>query len=239
MGLKIPEELSENHLKKWQSILANARFCVAVTGAGISKASGIPLLREEIDGVPLQEMFRPNLLTEHPRRYYDVYRAMLSSWRTATPNRAHESLARRDIWVVTLNIDGLHRDAGSNHLIELHGNLRELRCAACGQTFSSQLAWQDAVPRCPGCGTVLRPGITMDGGEVRHFSRALDWVGRADALLMIGTRLQADPVRRLPDVAKQNGAAVMNIHRDAESIVPKLLSFTASEPITSATRDPM
>jgi NAD-dependent deacetylase len=203
-------------------------FPVAITGAGISLASGIPLLAEKVAGVSLQEFFRPQLLKEDPVRFYDAFRQILSEWRTAKPNRAHEALAARGVDVITQNIDGLHRDAGTANLIELHGNLRELVCTECDQIFHSHLAWESAVPRCPGCGAVLWPGISLEGAPIRHFSRAVDWVGRADLLFVIGTRLDMDPVRRLPRIADKRGVDVVWVNQHAERIVPVLLDTACS-----------
>ncbi|WDM03097.1 iron dicitrate transport regulator FecR [Alicyclobacillus cycloheptanicus] len=191
----------------------------------MSKASGLPLVNETVAGIRLRDLFRPQLLNTDPKRFYEAYRVILNEWRSSAPNPAHIALAKRGAWVITQNIDGLHRDAGSEHVIELHGNLRELRCPSCDQIYGSQLAWEAAVPRCPACKDVLRPGITLEGEEVRHFSRALDWVGRAEVLLIVGTKLEMEPVRRLPAVAKRNGARFIEVNRDAERILPKILSF--------------
>lgn len=212
-------------LAEWRSELVAARFVVAVTGAGISYSSGLPLEADHVEGVPLREFFRPHLLRSDPQRFFDAYRAVLKRWRSATPNAAHVALAKRGIWVVTQNIDGLHRDAETDHLIELHGNLRELTCPSCNQYYGSDLAWQESVPHCPACGSGLRPGVSLEGSEVRHFSLAVDWVGRAQIVLIIGTTLEMDPVRQLPQIATSNGAKLMYINRAAELAVPKLLAM--------------
>ncbi|MCL6515749.1 Sir2 family NAD-dependent protein deacetylase [Alicyclobacillus sp.] len=204
-------------------LLTRARFLVAVTGAGISRASGLPLLRETIDGVPLAWFFRRESLDEAPERYYDLYRRLLSEWRHARPNPAHLGLARHGVWVITQNIDGLHRDAGTEHLIELHGNLRELRCPGCGALYAAELVWRTHVPACARCGRVLHPGVTLEGEQIRHFSLAVDWVGRCEVLYVVGTSLKMDPVRRLPELARRNGAWVVWINREAERLLPRLL----------------
>ena len=214
---------SSKQIDSIRSIITQSRFFVAVTGAGISVASGLPLLDVQVEGLPLREVFRSRLLLENPRAYYEVYRNALQGWLKALPNPAHGALARSGAWVVTQNIDGLHRDSGSAHLIELHGNLRELRCQGCNGIFSSDLAFQQAVPECPGCKKTLFPGFTLEGGKVRHFSLASDWVGRAEVLLIVGTQLAMEPVRQLPNIARRNGAAVYWVSQQAEHILPELL----------------
>ncbi|SFU98409.1 Sir2 family NAD-dependent protein deacetylase [Alicyclobacillus macrosporangiidus] len=204
--------------------LRRARFSVAVTGAGISCASGLPLLRERVEGVPLNEFFRAELWRARPDVYYRLYRRLLSEWRRARPNAAHDALARRGVWVITQNIDGLHRDAGTHHLIELHGNLRELRCITCGHVYGTDLVWRFPVPRCPRCHQVLHPGISLEGEEIRHYSLAVDWVGRCEVLYVVGTSLQKDPVRRLPELARRRGALVVWLNDEAERLLPRLLT---------------
>lgn len=212
-------------LDEWHSKICSARFIVAVTGAGISSASGLPLVDQTISNIPLRDFFRADLLVENPERYYDAYRTVQLQWRSAVPNQAHVALADYGVWVITQNIDGLHRDAGTKHLIELHGNLRELRCPRCDTKHSTKMVWQVTVPQCPGCGHVLYPGITLEGEQVRHFARAVDWVGRAHVVLVIGTNLEMHPVRLLPSVARNNGATLMVINHSAEQVLPQLLSI--------------
>lgn len=223
-------------LQTWRSKVEAARFVVAITGAGISSASGLPLIEQSVADVSLRDFFRPDLLIRRPKQYYDIYRSVLLQWRSAAPNRAHVALANFGVWVITQNIDGLHRDAGTGHLIELHGNLRELRCPKCDTKYNSALVWRESVPFCPGCSHVLYPGVTLEGEEVRHFARAVDWVGRAEVVLVIGTNLNMHPVLQLPRIAKDNGATVMVINCDAETILPELFSNEARSPTRFTSR---
>ncbi|MCL6625024.1 SIR2 family NAD-dependent protein deacylase [Alicyclobacillus shizuokensis] len=214
---------SPSRLARIQAAVRQAAFPLAITGAGISVASGVPLLADCVAGVTLAEFFRPHLFNCDPGRFYDAYRRILQHWRTAQPNSAHRALAAARFHVVTQNIDGLHRDAGTAHVLELHGNLRELRCPGCTQVYQSQLVWRARVPHCPTCGAVLRPGFSLEGEPIRHFSRAVDWMGRADFVLVIGTQLEMEPVRRLPQMALHRGLDVIEVNRDAEELVPFIL----------------
>ena len=218
-------DTSPSHLRRISMLLAQQRFLVALTGAGISVASGIPLLSEEVAGVPLQSFFRPDLRNVDALKFFEVYRQLVKRWRSAKPNEAHYSLAAAQAWVITQNVDGLHRDAQTQRLIELHGNLRELRCVNCHLVFPNTLAWDrtQPVPLCPSCGSALEPGITLEGEQVRHFSRAVDWVGQAHALLVVGTRLNMYPVKQLAEIAKARGSDVIVINRDADRVVPMIL----------------
>jgi NAD-dependent deacetylase len=212
-----------SHVYEIRRRISSSRFITAVTGAGISKASGLPLVSEHVRGIPLKEFFQRDLFEKNPQKFYDVYRKVMQEWRTATPNAAHRAIARRDIWVVTQNIDGLHRDAGSQHVIELHGNLRELHCRGCRLIFGSELAFHEEVPTCPSCRRGLSPGITLEGEEIRHYSRAVDWVGRSQVVFIVGTKLDMHPVCLIPNVARQSGADLVWINEASEIILPAIL----------------
>ncbi|WP_436664411.1 SIR2 family NAD-dependent protein deacylase [Alicyclobacillus acidoterrestris] len=204
----------------------NHRNTVALTGAGISVASGLPLGNEAVNGIPLNALFLFDTWTQRPNQAYDAYRSILSRWRQASPNAAHRVLAAHQIRIITQNIDGLHRDAGSRDVIELHGNLRELVCLTCESVFSSDLALQHSIPSCPTCGKQLFPGFIMEGHPVRHIARAVEWVAAAEYLLVIGTQLAMDPVRRLREIARERGADVFWISDKAEHWLPVLFGET-------------
>lgn len=202
--------------------IRKAHFKVAVTGAGVSRASGLPLLTDTIAGVPLREFFRPQMLDRNPEQFYDLYRLVWARWGNASPNAAHMALAKTGTWVITQNVDGLHRLAGSEHVIELHGNFRELKCPKCSVIQSSQLAQTEHVPRCPACSTILRPAIVLEGERVRHVSRAMDWVGRAQVLWIVGTHLKTIPASDLPHAAA-DGVPVVWVNEESEKWLPRLM----------------
>lgn len=203
-----------------------ANDIIAVTGAGISVESGLPVGENSVLGLPLPEFFRTAVWMRDPAFAYRVLRSMLRDWRGASPNLAHRVLAKANVRIITQNIDGLHRDAGTKHLIELHGNLRELSCRTCGAVFPSSYTFdvQIDVPICPTCNSILLPGVVLEGEEVRHVARAMEWVLDSRLLLVIGTELNMDPVRRLREACQQNAGDVVWITSDAESWVNALFS---------------
>jgi len=203
--------------------LKTAKFTVALTGAGISVASGLPLIGDVVKGVEVNRIFERGFFQKHPQEYYRVYRYILQSWRKAEPNPAHIALARHHVWIVTLNVDGLHLAAGSRHVIELHGSLRELRCVHCGLTVSSEMCTTSDIPVCGGCGSILWPGFTLVGEEIRHYNRAVDWVGRAEILFVVGTSLEVEPACWLPSIAgHKHDACIIYIRDHSELLLPRL-----------------
>ncbi|WP_018131964.1 SIR2 family NAD-dependent protein deacylase [Effusibacillus pohliae] len=203
-----------------KKLLQQAGQPVAITGAGISVASGLPTGSGEWQGIELRDFFTLDMFLHSTERFYRYYRHMLRHWKQAKPNPAHYALARHGMPIITQNIDGLHQRAGSPHVLELHGNLRELVCRGCAAIFSSDLVYTESIPKCPSCGHLLKPDIVLVGEDVYHFATAVDWVGKADLLLVVGTRLEMEPCRQLPEIARRNGAPVFTLNRHAEQILP-------------------
>jgi NAD-dependent deacetylase len=147
---------------------------------------------------------------------------MLLDWREARPNPAHEALARGGVRVITQNIDGLHQEAGSRFVLEVHGNLRQLICLHCGALYPAHVAETNALPSCPSCSGLLKPDIVLAGEEVRHIATAADWVGSADLLLVIGTSLEMKPVCDLPPICEGRNVPVIRCNRGAQDVLPEL-----------------
>ena len=186
-------------------------------------ASGLPTLHVRMGERSLQELFRLDLAKRHLAEYRRFYAVMMRSWSSARPNAAHLALAERGVSVITQNIDGLHQRAGSQDVIELHGALHRVRCTGCRSLFA--LTHKTVrQPCCEACGGLLWPDLVLEGQAVHGLLQAQNLVSAADVLLVVGTRLTMEPVRRLPLVAQQSGIPVVTVNDDAESTLPYLLS---------------
>ncbi len=201
---------------------AQARRIVALTGAGISVASGLPTLHARMGGRSLQELFRLDLARRHVAEYRRFYATMMRSWTSARPNAAHIALALRGVSVITQNVDGLHQRAGSREVIELHGALHRVRCTGCRSLFALTRKTLHE-PCCEACGGLLWPDLVLEGETVHGLLQAQNLVSTADVLLVVGTRLTMEPARRLPLVARQSGIPVLTVNDDAKWAVPYLL----------------
>lgn len=160
------------------ALLKNAARVLFITGAGVSADSGLPTYRgvgglyEDADtpeGMPIEAVLSGGMMQRQPalvwKHLLDVERAC----RGARPNRAHEVMAalqdHLDVVVLTQNVDGLHRAAGSRDVVEIHGSVQTLVCTACEwQTRVSDFAdlhFVNGVPPCPSCGSVVRPEVVL------------------------------------------------------------------------------
>lgn len=171
---------------------ARPRRVVVLTGAGVSADSGIPTFR---GAGGLWRNFRPEDLAtpeafrRDPRLVWEWYEWRRELVRNAQPNAAHEALARlTDAVIVTQNVDGLHKRAGSRDVVELHGNLFRVRCVREGTTQLHADAFAESPPRCA-CGALLRPDVVWFGEMLPDdaVARAVGAVRAADLLLVIGT----------------------------------------------------
>ena len=187
---------------------------VALTGAGISVASGLPTYTEES-----RQKFSDLHTTE---AMLNLYWHDLAGWLHARPNAAHLALAKHGVKVITQNIDNLHLWAGSTELIELHGNLREFYCPACGYLAEAAPAPGEYII-CPHDDHHLRPNIVFYGENVHRFDETLSWVAVADHLLVIGTSLTVFPAANLVALAEYKRIPVTVINAEAETEVPKVL----------------
>jgi NAD-dependent deacetylase len=218
------------------ALLDDATRVVAFTGAGISTESGIPDFRSP-GGVWTR--YDPADFTFG--RYVDSADVRARSWqmrrelaRTYAPNAGHHALARlekagRALGVVTQNIDGLHQDAGSQRVVELHGTAREVMCighaprhgtpAGCG--FRAPLAWAlsavdagDPDPSCPQCGGLVK-SATVSFEQVLFpdvVEAAVALTRQADLMIAVGSSLVVYPAADLPILAVRNGARLVIVN---------------------------
>lgn len=199
----------------------------ALTGAGVSAASGVPTFRG-VGGLwrefRAEDLATPGAFARDPGlvwEWYDWRRSLIAA---CQPNRAHEVLAawsreRRQFSVVTQNVDGLHERAGTANLTRLHGSIWVLKCwSECGAA-----PWEERrtpllprPPRCQKCGGLARPGVVWFGEMLDPSDLATaDAACTCDVLLVVGTSSIVYPAAGLTDVARSRGAFVVEINPEA------------------------
>lgn len=185
--------------------LGAARRVLAITGAGISADSGLPTYRGigglyeadlTEDGLPIEEALSGAMMSNRPALCWKYIHQIESSCRGAGPNAAHAALASlqqrfESFTVLTQNIDGFHRAAGSHDLIEIHGRIHELWCVECGaEREVADYAGLDIPPACARCGGLERPRVVLFGEmlpepALQRLQAVMD--EGVDAVLSIGT----------------------------------------------------
>ena len=168
------------------------RKIVVLTGAGVSSDSGIPTFRGEGGlwrNYRAEDLATPEAFARNPLLVWEWYEWRRSLVRNAEPNAAHQAIATlTDALVVTQNVDGLHQRAGSQNVIELHGNLFRTRCVRDDTRRDAAEAFEGLPPHCQ-CGALLRPDVVWFGEMLPEgaFERASHAIRDADLLLVIGT----------------------------------------------------
>jgi NAD-dependent deacetylase len=150
---------------------------------------------------------------------------MVSVCGGSMPNAAHKGLAALEATgvvraVITQNVDGLHQAAGSRRVIEYHGNLDELICVTCWKRYPTRERWiPGAVPLCD-CGEILKPNVVLFGEPIPWLAqeRAEEEARTCGVLLVIGTSAQVSPACDIPRIAKESGAAVVEINPEPTSL---------------------
>ncbi len=207
-----PERLAE--------LIAGAGTVVALTGAGVSVPSGIPDFRTPETGlwenVDPMEVAHIDVFERDPARFWAYYRPRFHSLGDKRPNRAHEALAeleRRNFLagVITQNIDRLHRAAGSENVVEVHGSIETSSCTRCGASYGidevDALFNADGVAKCGACGGAVKPGVVLFGELLPEeaMRRAQELAAGADLMLCVGSSLVVHPVAGLPAVTLAGG----------------------------------
>jgi NAD-dependent deacetylase len=205
-------------------LLQGAETAVVLTGAGISVPSGIPDFRTPGTGlwenVNPMEVAHIDAWRRDPDRFWSFYGQRFASLTDKRPNPAHEAVAeleRRGLieGVITQNIDRLHRVAGTQRLIEVHGSIEHSVCMKCGGRFElekvvAQLESADGAPECLACIAPLKPDVVLFGEMLPELALAEAQLlaERADLILCIGSSLEVYPVAALPGVTLGRGGRV-------------------------------
>jgi NAD-dependent deacetylase len=236
---------SEIAITRIAQFLAESHGAVAFTGAGISTESGIADFRSP-GGVwsKYQPVYFRDFLEDEDarRRYWIMKKEGYHELKMARPNDGHRALARLEaagkiIAVITQNIDGLHQDAGSRRVLELHGTSRSCLCLGCNARFDpddiqKSLEAGVEIPLCPHCGGLLKSATVSFGQSLPAdvLSEAFNLSATTDLVLAIGSSLVVEPAASIPLEAKNNGARFVIIN-NTDTPLDRLADVVVHEPI--------
>ncbi|CAN5122657.1 NAD-dependent deacylase [soil metagenome] len=204
--------------------LRDAWSVAVLTGSGISAESGVPTFREAQTGLweryEPTELATPEAYQRDPKLVWEWY-----SWRRelvekASPNPGHEALAELErhlpgeFVLITQNVDGLHRRAGSRRVLELHGNIMRSKCSVEDIAVEPGENDQGVPPSCPGCGAFLRPDVVWFGEALPAgaLEEAFGAARGCDLFISVGTSGLVQPAASLPFEALRSGAVLVEIN---------------------------
>jgi NAD-dependent deacetylase len=211
-------------LAKAVALLREAARVAVLTGAGVSAESGVPTFRGSDglwEGHRIDEVATPFAFHDNPRLVWRFYNLRRANLRTVQPNPGHAALAELergfagdDFTLITQNVDGLHRRAGSQRVLELHGNLSRTRCTRCHKIEDRGLNELGELPHCQQCHGLLRPDIVWfhEALPEDNWDEAALMTSQCDVFLLVGTSAVVYPAAGLIVTAKRAGAKVIEVN---------------------------
>ncbi len=202
-----------------------------LTGAGISAESGVPTFRDAQTGLWAkfrpEDLATPEAFARDPQRIWEWYEWRRELVRRVEPNAGHRALvelakAVPRLTLVTQNVDGLHQRAGSQGVIEYHGNLLRDRCSAEGTIARRASLSLSGLPECARCGELLRPDVVWFGEAIprQALFEADAAVADCDVFLSVGTAAVVYPAAGLAESARRRGAKVIEINTGPTALTP-------------------
>lgn len=215
----------ENNIEKLTQILKESNNIVFFGGAGMSTESGIPDFRSSngLWNEKLNITITPEQLVSHtyfvryPEEFFNFYRAKLI-YPDAKPNEGHKALATLEEMgklkaIVTQNIDGLHQEAGSKKVFELHGSIHRNYCMRCNEFYDASFILNSkGVPKCTKCGGTVKPDVVLyeEGLDENIIMGAVKAISKADTLIIGGTSLVVYPAASLIHYFKGKNLVLIN-----------------------------
>jgi NAD-dependent deacetylase len=217
-------------------MLAQSRSLLFITGAGISADSGLPTYRgigglynsgETEEGLAIEDLLSGQTMRRRPDLTWKYLAQIAHAASNATFNRAHAVIVEMErhferVWVLTQNIDGFHRQAGSQKLIEIHGDVHDVLCTHCDfRKTVAKIEELEIPPKCPHCGAVLRPDVVLFGEmlpeeKIERLYEELD-VG-FDVMFTIGTTAVFPYISGPVDMARRQGRPTVEINPGTSTV---------------------
>ncbi len=233
----------DNKLENFKKIVKESNNIVFFGGAGVSTESNIPDFRSNTglyttsknENYPPEYMLSHSCYRDHPEDFYEYYKTQMIH-KDAKPNKAHLALAKLEKMgklkaVITQNIDGLHQEAGSKEVLELHGSIHRNYCEKCSSFYDLDyiINSKELVPKCEKCGHVIKPDVVLyeEGLDNDTINRSIMYISKADVLIVGGTSLTVYPAAGLIDF--YNGDKLVLINKTQTSYDSRALyTFTDS-----------
>jgi len=215
------------NLKKAIAAVSKGTGILMLTGAGVSSESGIPTFRgggtsTVWRGMPFEQLSSAEMVEKDLPlvwEWFDYRRGIVAG---CEPNAAHVAIARtqrssrfESFTLVTQNIDGLHRTAGSKGLIELHGNINQARCLSCSYLLDlTEIPDDERPPVCPECFDSTRPHVVLFGEALDDDAllQAYESAAACDVCIVVGTSAVVYPANQIPIIAKREGAVIIEVN---------------------------
>jgi NAD-dependent deacetylase len=221
--------MSDNPVFAAAALLRAAERVAVMTGAGVSAESGVPTFRGSgglWEGRRAEDLATPGAFRSDPVQVWRFYEERRRNLAAVRPNPAHHVLASWQqrfpgFTLITQNVDGLHRAAGSRGVLELHGSIWRVRCLTCGiERDELTVPLPHLPPRCRQCGGMERPAVVWFGEGLPDdvFTAAAEAAAAADVMVVIGTSAVVYPAAGLVSVTAEHGGAVIEVNPEPSAL---------------------
>ena len=233
---------TQRKIERVASALAGAANVAVMTGAGVSAESGVPTFRASDglwEGHRIEDVASPEGFRRNPGLVWNFYNARRANAARVQPNPGHIALTELEshfsssFTLVTQNVDGLHQQAGSRNVLEVHGSLRRTRCTECGAVRDRCLEALADMPTCELCAGLLRPDIVWFGEMLPSliWERAVEAVESCDVFLVVGTSAVVHPAAGLIRLAHRRARP------DGEGLGTTVIEFNLERTVASDAAD--
>lgn len=213
--------------------LKSATRIVVLTGAGVSQESGLRTFRDAQTGLWAQykpeDLASPEAFTRDPKLVWDWYAWRREAVKGVRPNPGHYAIVEMErrvpeFTLITQNVDGLHRFAGSKNVLELHGNIQRVQCSSCGMLTETWGDDSETVPACQICGGLLRPDVVWFGEALprAELESAVQASRACQVFFSIGTSGLVQPAASLAYAARNNGSLLVEVNAEPTPLTPKV-----------------
>ncbi len=224
-----------NKIEELRKMIDESNNIVFFGGAGVSTESGIKdfrgkngLYKEKDNNLPPEYLLSHECLVYDSKLFFDYYRNNMNLL-NKEPNITHKYLAKLEKLgklkvIITQNIDGLHQKAGSKNVLELHGTIYDNYCMKCKKEYPSDYIFKSKdIPKCD-CGGLIRPNVVLYGENLPNsFELAIDYIRKAEMLIVAGTSLTVQPASSLVDFFNGKYLVIINNDRTSYDSLASLL----------------
>jgi len=211
--------------KELKQLIDDAKHICFFTGAGMSTESGIPDFRSQ-NGLYRQnksfvDIVAADFYEQYPHEFWPLFKEifhvkMLHQYKANTGHRFIAELEEaKTVHVITQNIDGLHQDAGSTNVFEIHGSIKRAHCPNCKEEYDLAYLNQSALPQCTACERLLKPNVVLFGDAIHQFDEAVTAALSSDLFIVLGSSLEVAPINQIPLlVSRYNRTNMVMINKE-------------------------
>lgn len=214
-----------DYIKECAALIQNSGRILILTGAGMSTESGIPDFRSEnglysgeFQGLRPETILSLSFFNRNPKVFWN-YISKYMNYTDAKPNIGHYILAKwerkKELTVITQNIEQLHTLAGSKNVIEVHGSMQTCTCQGCGRKYGLKEVISKENGYICGCGSRIKPDIVLYEESVDKMSAVYPCIENADLLIVLGTSLTVYPVALIPELFSRKKKPIIIINKAA------------------------